>query len=72
MYREAEALAGSSPLAISPTVGPSLPPEFLHRPVNDEGGLRIRLFRFPFDRFSHYDSLPRIYIELLALPATKY
>lgn len=72
MSREAEALAGRSPPAISSIVGPSLLPEFLHGPVNDKRGFRIQLFWLPFDRFSHYESLPRTYTELLALPATKY
>ena len=43
--------------AIANNLATTALPEFLQRPVNDERGLRIRLFRFLFDSFSHFDSL---------------
>jgi len=60
------------PPAISLVLAPSLLPEFLHGPVNDERRLGIRFFRFRFDWFSHSESLERTYTELLALTATKH
>jgi len=59
------------PLAVSLAVAPTLLSEFLHGPVNDELGLRIRFFRFLFDWFSHVKTLPRTYTELLALLANE-
>src|SRR5258708_6913281 len=59
------------PSPISLALAPNLLSEFLHGPVNDELGLRIRLFRFLFDWFGHDKSPHRTYTQLLALLASE-
>jgi hypothetical protein len=68
---EAQLDSGTLPPAISLAVASNLLSEFLHGPVNNKLRLRIRLFRFLFDWFSHDKSLPRTYTELLALFANE-
>jgi hypothetical protein len=59
------------PAAISHAVAASLLSEFLYGPVNNELGLRIRLFRWLFDWFGHGKSPSRTYNELLAFFANE-